>query len=334
MQELVYLRDIDEFIDGLPHPTLSIKMLRLRSFECHIDCVYREQCLSMFHEELLVHAGLSSTNLRRVVLVGYISTRNFVMLATAVPTLEELVVSVICAGGYQDIGPLQLMLSSPKVPLLQSLLIRLSIVVWCRSPMTSDFQLAFNGLSFPHLRCLGLTFPKTRSANEAVVYCLAAALHRSQSPVENLRLSLPNQENEDTIEALLRAAPQLVCLQLYITVSQEVEAVIRAFMTPTTELICPHLKCISFESIRWLDPKESARSLLEFISARFAAPSHELSRLVFVNPGTSGSDDGGMGEMCATMTGSAHFEMYRERGLKLQTIYGHTLYEHTFIDHM
>jgi hypothetical protein len=108
---------------------------------------------------------------------------------------------------------------------------------------------------------------------------------------------------------------------LYALACEDVEAVVRAFMTSTSDLICPHLNCISFESIAWLDPKESARSLLRFISMRFASPASKLSRMVFVNPDASSGDDDGMGEVCAIMTGSAHFEMYRERGLELHTVY-------------
>jgi hypothetical protein len=318
IQELVCLRNIDELMYSLPHPALSIKMLRLCSFECRLN---NGQCLSISLEELLIHAGLSSTKLRRVVLVDRFSTQTFIMLATAVPTLEELDIRVLSLEVSQVMRPSQPTLSSPNVPPLHSSLIRLSIVVWCRSPITSDLQLALKELSFPHLRHLRLNFPKIRSTIEAVVRSLAAVLHRSQSPVESLHLSLPNLQNEDTIEALLRAVPQLVCLRLHSINYQDVEAVISAFMTPKTELICPHLKCISFESIRWLDPKESARSLLEFISARFADPENKLSRLGFVYPDASGGNVDGMGEVCAIMTGSAQFEMCRERGLELQTIY-------------
>jgi hypothetical protein len=152
-----------------------------------------------------------------------------------------------------------------------------------------------------------LCLAETHSPNEAVFHCLAAVLCRSQSPVESLRLSWSNPQNEDTLEALLRAVPRLVCLHLYFIDYQDVEVVIRAFMTTTTELICPHLKWISFEPIHRVVPEESARSLLQFISMRFATPGNKLSRLVFVNPGASSDDDDGMGKICSIMTGSAQF---------------------------
>jgi hypothetical protein len=323
IQELVYSYDKQGIAWHLPHPTFSIKLLQLHTFECRIMYDSHDECISISPEELLGNAGLPSTKLRKLALAGGISTRNFVMLATLVPTLEELDIRITCAEGSQNIEPLQPMLPSSKVPPLHSSLIRLSIDVDISLDSlanASDFQNALNNLSFPHLRYLQLYLSKEPPTHEPVARSIAAVLQRSQSPVDTLRLCLPNPQDEATIVALLRAVPRLEWLHLYSLRCEDVEVVVRAFMTTTTELLCPHLNRISFALILWREPEDYARILVEFVSARFATPANKLSRLVFVTPDPCGFD-GGMRKVCAMMTGSAQFGMYKERGLELQTVY-------------
>jgi hypothetical protein len=268
---------------------------------------------------LLENAGLSSTKLRRVVIRSFIIRYYFVMLATALPTLEELYVKVLCGGRVQGTDTSQPTLDLPTFPLLHSPLIQLSLNIYIapdHQEIVSGFQDAFNKLSLPLLRYLQLSFTKSRPNNDAVVRTIAAVLQRSQSPVEILRFNSNIPQNKDTIAALLRAVPRLEELHLFNLDYEVVDEVLNALMTmeTTTELICPHLNRISFKLIPWPDPEECARSLLEFISTRFAAPASKLSRLVFKNP--PGLRE--MDEMCDIMTGSAQFKMYKERGLELQ----------------
>jgi hypothetical protein len=111
-------------------------------------------------------------------------------------------------------------------------------------------------------------------------------------------------------------------LDFYTSDCECCEVVVRAFMMSTTELICPYLHCISFKSTACPDPKECARSLLEFVSSRLAAPANILSRLVFENPVASSGDDDDTDELFTIISGNAQLEMYRKQGLEIHTVYG------------
>jgi hypothetical protein len=197
IQELVYINETPDLTMLYPRPALS-KLLRLHRIECRLKA--DDEGISITPEELLGNTGLSSTKLRKLVLGGQISTQSFVVLATAIPTLEELDASVLCEEGFQDLDPSLSSLASPNVSRLHSPLMRLAIFIRAYPPVTSDFQYALNTLSFPHLRFLylGLDFAFS-GLIDGMLCSIASVLQHSHSPVQVLQLSwndLPDKKRD------------------------------------------------------------------------------------------------------------------------------------------
>jgi hypothetical protein len=257
--------------------------------------------------------------------MGLNSTESFVMLATALPTLEELHIKVFSMGRSHVAGTSQHHLPSSRTPPSPSPLIRLSIDVDCGPPaITSDLQNALEDLSFPYLRRLNLGFTSLQFSNqiEATILSIASVLHSSQSPVESLRLHWRIRPSEDTIAALLRAVPRLMRLSLYDIDGLGALTIVQVLTTTTEEMgfLCPDMESIDFQYIGWRQwlARECDKKLITLISTRCTTQptGKKLSRLTFLH---SPTDDNAR-EMCEIVTGSEEFNLCRERGLVLQTV--------------